>query len=99
VNLIAIWTALGAGWPVLRLGMLLVVPSALAAPLVYYSIYLHRLYGNWPNVPILDAIIEMREYWFIWLWLDAALLTALLLFLRAAGYQLLRPTRRASTAT
>jgi hypothetical protein len=90
VNLIAIWAVLGAGPWIVRIVMLLAIPPLLAAPLLYYSTYLHRAYGNWPNVAILDAIIDMREHWLVWLWLDAALLAALLLFLRAAGYRLVR---------
>jgi hypothetical protein len=99
VNLIAIWAVLGGGLWLVRLVMLCVIPPLLAAALLYYSTYLHRIYGNWPNVPILDTLIEMRDYWFVWLWLDAALLAALLLFLRAAGYRLVRKTRRVSTST
>jgi hypothetical protein len=94
VNLIAIWAVLGAGSWVLRMLMLLAIPPMLAGPLVYYSIYLHRMYGNWPNLPILDAIIDMRDHWFVWMWLDGALLASLLLFLRASGYRLLRNKRQ-----
>jgi hypothetical protein len=90
VNLIAIWSVLGAGLWIVRIVLLLVIPPALAAALTYYSTYLHTTYGNWPNVPILDALIDMRDHWIAWLWLDAALLAALLLFLRANGYRLLR---------
>jgi hypothetical protein len=99
VNLLAIWAVLGAGPWLLRLVMLCAIPPLLAAALLYYSLYLHRTYGNWPNVPILDALIDMRQYWFVWLWSDAALLAALLLFLRASGYRLLRNNRGAATAS
>jgi hypothetical protein len=32
----------------------------------------------------------MEDLWLAWLWFDAALLAALLLFLRANGYRLIR---------
>lgn len=94
VNLIAIWAILGGGHWVVRVISLLGIPFLIAQGMAYYSTYLkagagtmrwNRLYGTtaW-------TIGEMEDLWLVWLWLDAALLAALLLFLRAGGYRLLR---------
>ncbi|HEX2475902.1 MAG TPA: hypothetical protein VHK01_14220 [Lacipirellulaceae bacterium] len=99
VNLVAIWAVLGGGLPIVRIALLLVMPPLFATALVYYSKYIGAKYGpTWPNVPMLDAIYSMHDYWVVWLWSDAALLAALLLFLRACGYRLLS-RNRATTAS
>ena len=90
VNLIAIWSVLGRGLWAVRFLALLVSPPLIAMGITRYSAHIEAKYGRWPNVPILDALIDMQEHWFAWLWLNAALLAALLLFLRASGYRLLR---------
>ena len=36
---------------------------------------------------LVSGIADTQESWTSWLWLDAALLAVLLLFLRASGYQ------------
>ena len=64
--------------------------------MTYYSAHLkstatkpwYSLYGT-----ISWTIGEMEDLWIVWLWLDAALLAALLLFLRASGYRLMRSGR------
>jgi len=63
----------------------------------YYSAYLKSASVS-PNLPAVrwahgtigGALAEMKDLWTAWLWLDAALLAALLLFLRASGYRLIR---------
>lgn len=93
VNLIAIWAVLGAGYWVIRIVSLVGVPFLIAQGMSSYSAYLkstatkpwYSLYGT-----IAFTIGEMEDLWIAWLWLDAALLAALLLFLRASGYRLMR---------
>jgi hypothetical protein len=100
VNLIAIWAVLGNGLIFARIALLLIIGPLLAAGLTYYSMYIGAKYGpSWPNVPILDAVYSMQDHWFAWLPLNAALLAALLLFLRAAGYRLVRNSDRANTSS
>lgn len=96
VNLIAIWTVLGGGYWVIRVASLLGVPFLIAEGMKYYSVYLKTTpvglklpASNWSGT-IAWALIEMKDLWTAWLWLDAALLAALLLFLRASGYRLIR---------
>jgi hypothetical protein len=93
VNLIAIWAVLGSGiWPI-RVVAVAGVPFVIAYWLVYYAGYLkanatrpwYNYYGT-----IKWMIDEMKDYWIVWLCLDAALLAALLLFFRACGYRLMR---------
>jgi hypothetical protein len=90
INLLAIWCVLGAGWWIARLACLFLIPLLIAAGFTFYSYFLELTYGGWTNVPMLDAFIETRDDWFVWLWTSAALLAALLLFFRAAGYRLTR---------
>jgi hypothetical protein len=97
VNLIAIWAVLGGGYWVIRLVSLFGVPFLIAQGMTYYSVYLKSYSlslrstpgSNWRGT-IAWALAEMQDLWTAWLWLDAALLAALLLFLRASGYRLIR---------
>jgi hypothetical protein len=93
LNLVAIWAVLGAGWWPARLLGLLAIPLAIAAGLHFYGNYLFTKYGGLPNTPMIDSFIRMRTEWYAWLWVNAALLAAMLLFLRASGYQLARTAR------
>jgi hypothetical protein len=90
VNLVAIWAVLGGGFWLVRLSILLLVPLPIALGLSSHSAHLHTRFGRWNGPPIIDTYVEMRDHWLSWLWLDAALLAALLLFLRANGYRLQR---------
>jgi hypothetical protein len=93
VNLIAIWTVLGAGYWVLRIVALVGVPYSIAQGMAQYSAYLNtigsgssrRQYGTIPWI-----LANMENLWLTWLWLNALLLAALLVFLRASGYRLMR---------
>jgi hypothetical protein len=92
VNLIAIWAVLGGGyWPI-RIASLVGVPFLIAQGMSYYSAYLKSKAANpWDNYGSVSwTVREMEDLWIAWLWLDAALLGALLLFLRASGYRLMR---------
>ena len=91
VNLAAIWAVLGTGiWP-LRIAALLLMPLALAEGLEFYTAIIRPpLNTPWPRSPLTYLFINMEEHWRIWLCSSAALLAALLLFLRASGYRLLR---------
>jgi hypothetical protein len=93
INLVAVWSVLGGGWLIARLASLVVVPAVIAAGITYYSNYLKSLYGMWANVPILDTFIDLRSRWHAWFFVSTALLAALLLFLRASGFLLVRTCR------
>jgi hypothetical protein len=99
VNLVAIWAVLGGGLWFVRLMTVLLVPFLIAAGLALYSARVETQYGRWNGPPIVDMLIEMRRLWVSWIWLDAALLAALLLFLRASGYRLVRPAPKISAST
>jgi hypothetical protein len=93
VNLIAIWAVLGAGHWIVRIASVLGVPFLIALGMTYYSAYLKSTatppwYDD--SYAIAWVIVEMHDHWFAWLWFDAALLAALLLFLRACGFRLMR---------
>jgi hypothetical protein len=95
VNMVAIWSVLGGGHWTIRLAALLAIPLILAAGMLQFMNYLHST--NW-NMPLPNrwydslvyGIVESRDTWISWVCLDAALLAALLLFLRASGYRLIR---------
>jgi hypothetical protein len=92
VNLIAIWAVLGGGyWPI-RIASLVGVPFLIAQGMDYYSAYLKsNVLNPWDDYgTIAWTLREMEDLWIAWLWLDGALLAALLLFLRAGGYRLMR---------
>jgi hypothetical protein len=108
VNLIAIWAVLGHGRISARLVALLVIPYLLAIGLSQYLQYVEstyrirrtgsrgQTYQTWSNAwydSLVNGIFDANEAWSNWLWLDAALLAALLLFLRAGGYRLMRNSR------
>jgi hypothetical protein len=94
VNLIAIWAVLGGGYWIIRVASLLGVPFVIAKGMINYSVYLKSSSssskpGGWYGT-ISWTLADMKDLWTAWLWLDAALLAALLLFLRASGYRLIR---------
>jgi hypothetical protein len=108
VNLIAIWAVLGRGRFFVRSIAVLVIPYLLALGLSQYLQYIEstyrvwrigsrgQSYQSWSNAwynSLVNGIFDANEAWSSWLWLDAALLAALLLFLRASGYRLLRAGR------
>jgi hypothetical protein len=94
VNLIAIWCVLGGGHWLLRIGSLLGIPFLIAQGMMQYSAYVNAAAGNMRFNGMYGTtawmIGEMEDLWLAWLWLDAALLAALLVFLRASGYRLSR---------
>ncbi|HEY3391413.1 MAG TPA: hypothetical protein VGK58_01810 [Lacipirellulaceae bacterium] len=107
VNFIAIWAVLGQGLVLARLAALVVLPYLLALGLARYLQYIEStyqtwrigtggsIYQTWLNTwydSLINGIFAANDTWDSWLWLNAALLAALLLFLRAAGYRLLRNT-------
>jgi len=93
LNLLAIWAILGSGpWP-LRIGALIVLPDALSLGVERYADSLHPGLGRtWTTLTFM--LREMRGHWASWLSLAALLLAALLLFVRANGYRLVRAERR-----
>jgi hypothetical protein len=89
VNMITIWCVLGGGpWPI-RLGALLVIPPLLGAGVI---LYMETLYRGTPRRydPVVYDIARSGLSWRNWLLLDAAFLAAMLLFLFANGYRLVR---------
>ena len=93
VNVLAIWAVPGGGHWIIRVSSLLAIPYAIAFGMSRYSAYLKSTATKpWYDYDgtIAWVIGEMDDYWIAWLWLDAALLAALLLFLRASGLHLLR---------
>ena len=101
VNLIAVWSVLGHGFRATRVAVLLLVPYLLAIGLSAYLAYLEWVFnptgvwtiGNSWNNSLLRDLADVRGSLVSWLWLDAALLAALLLFLRASGYRLMQMPR------
>jgi hypothetical protein len=90
VNLIAMWTVLGRDLWLVRLAVILATPLLIAPALGFYAGILETQYGRWSGPPVINLLIEVREYWTSWLWLDTALTAALLLYIRANGYYLSR---------
>lgn len=92
-NLTAIWTILGSGALVLRLIALFAIPLVLAAGVNLYLEYVRSMLST--NSPyynnLMYGLFSRQVNWNAWFCLDAALLAALLLYLRASGYQLVRP--------
>jgi len=89
VNMVAIWSVLGRGPWLIRLGALLVIPSMLATGVIAY---MKSLYSGSPRR--YDAVVwdiaGSGLSWRFWLCLDAAFLAEMLLFLLANGYRLMR---------
>lgn len=89
----AIWAVLGAARWFVRIGALIAVPGLLAFGLEQYWGYVKPPGWSWPRDPILYVFAEMEGDWSAWLGLLTALLAALLLFLRASDYRVMRHTR------
>ena len=100
VNLIAMWSVLGRGFVLLRLAVLLIIPYPLAIGLGWYLATVETSYQrpfgsgtifarSWYD-SLMSGIADIDNSWPAWLWLNAALLAALLLFLRASGYRLIK---------
>jgi hypothetical protein len=97
VNLFAIWAILGGGNRILRFFTLLGVPTLIALGLELYSYHVNTMVANAVRLRrsssyqgIYWIIRDMDDLWIPWLWLDAVLLAALLLFVRAKDYRLMR---------
>jgi hypothetical protein len=91
VTLATIWLVLGQGNIVLRIAF--AAFAILVAGLTMYaqsSSYLLG-YGPWPNEPMIRMTVTLGGLWGVWFALVSGLLAAMLLFLRAAGYRLVRP--------
>jgi len=96
VNLLAIWAVLGEGHWLIQLASLIAAPPLIAIGMTYYSGYLKAVAlrvrpagQNWYG-SVGWSLVEMEQLWIAWLWLNAALLAALLLYLRTIGYRLAR---------
>jgi hypothetical protein len=92
ISLVAIWVVLGAGTWYVRVPFLLLAPLLTTAALEGYSHFVRSQFGPYSSYkrPMADLYIEMNGSWFAWIWQGTALLAALLLFLRASGYRLVR---------
>ncbi len=95
INLTAIWAALSSGALILRLTVLLCVAFSLSIGVSQYARYMHSVLMNNPRRydNVMHYLFSTDVSWTSWLCLDAALLAALLLFLRANGYRLERTNR------
>jgi hypothetical protein len=107
VNLVAIWAVLGRGHWLLQLATLLVIPYFLAEGLRRYLSYVELAYvtirgrGPWNTVAfnrawydsLVRGIADEKDSLIHFLCINAALLAALLLFLRASGYRLAKAPR------
>jgi hypothetical protein len=91
VTLATIWLILGQGNVTLRVAF--TTFAIFFAGLTMYaqsSKYL-LVYGPWPNPPMIRMTVTIAGLWYVWFALVSGLLAAMLLFLRAAGYRLVRP--------
>jgi len=94
ITLATIWLVLGQGNVILRIAF--ATSAILVAGLTMYaqsSSYL-LVYGPWPNQPMIRMTVTLGNLWSVWFALVSGLLAAMLLFLRAAGYRLVRPKPR-----
>jgi hypothetical protein len=101
-NLISVWGTLGNGLLIARVMAVLLVPYLLGVCLVVYLEFVELAYrsqfyrgGMWVRGnPWFDSLLRdiynVRGSLVSWMWSNAALLAALLLFLRAGGYRLVR---------
>jgi hypothetical protein len=90
LSLSAIWAVLGSGRPVLRALTLFLLPSAFAYGMHRTTLYVEKIraFGWYAQLDVL--LREIRDTWTTWMYMNALLLAALLLFLRAKGYRLER---------
>jgi hypothetical protein len=92
INLTAIWAVLGSGPWFVRLGALLLVPLAFAFAMYGVTLYVESVTNRGYAYPSMHwALYDVDAAWVSWFMTGAMLLAALLLFLRAKGYRLLRP--------
>jgi hypothetical protein len=101
-NLISVWGTLGTGFFIARVTAVLLVPYVLAVGLIQYLEFVELAYRSqfyragrwvWGNPwgdSLLQGVYDVRGSLVSWLWSNTALLAALLLFLRASGYRLVR---------
>jgi hypothetical protein len=94
ISLTAIWAVLGTGAWLLRIAVLLLLPGIFAYAMHLTTEHVRSLGPVWGNSPSY-MLIGMDETWTSWLYMNALLLAALLLFLRAKGYRLIRWSSRA----
>jgi hypothetical protein len=88
INLVTIYAVLGGGSWIVRLVIFVTATGLLAIGLAKYFNYVY--WQNRSFSAMFYSMIQMRNQWVYWLCLDALLLAALLLFLRASGYRLAR---------
>jgi hypothetical protein len=92
VSLTAIWAVLGSGfWPI-RIACLFAVPFAIGQGLTVYTSYLKQMktQGNSLAISIEQVQIRMHDIWIMWMFFEAALLAALLVFFRARSFLLVK---------
>jgi hypothetical protein len=94
VTLATIWLVLGQGLAVLRIAFAALAIFAVGWTMYVQSISYALVYGPWPRQPMIRMIITLESLWGVWFALVSGLLAAMLLFLRAAGYRLVRPKLR-----
>jgi hypothetical protein len=98
INLVAIWSVLGSGlWPI-RLITLFLLPYAIGIGQESYSLHLKASLSRniAPSLAASPLMADMADHWKMWMFFDAVLLAALLVFPRASGYRLMRIVRKKS---
>jgi hypothetical protein len=93
IDLTALWLVLAEGRYRIRVVAFVVVPFAVVIGLTFCSLYFESRYGRWRGPPVADLFVEMRTLWTSWIWLMAGLTAALLFYLRAIGYRIMRSSR------
>jgi hypothetical protein len=91
VCLATIWLALGARWLIVRITAAV---AALLAASYAMDLQTPPFQGPWPYEIMLHLTMGIDEQWQTWFALLSALLAAMLLFLRADGYRLVRTKPR-----
>jgi hypothetical protein len=88
LNMLAIWAVLGRGFGIFRIVIFLSLSHLVAVGISQYFGSLAAKFSTRRPSYLLRTLT--LDDWMTWLWLEAALLAALLLFIRANGYLLIR---------
>lgn len=96
VLLVALWSALGRGSPVLRVLVLVLSSLAVGSPLAWFCVNVGQPQMLFRNFDYRLAHWYQTGFWWIgWMFLAAAILAASLIIFRTLGYRLVRTPRAA----
>jgi hypothetical protein len=96
ITLATIWLTLGKGKLFLRLAFFTIAIVTAALTMYTRNAQWLAIYGQWPDEPVIGMSIRMGNLWGVWFGLVSGLLAALLVFFRAAGLRLVKPSRSVS---